>query len=240
MNIDMLFGMNAGKIWRALDSSGSLTKIQLMNDTKLSENELFQAIGWLAKENKIKKDGEFFLLDQTNLTDNIENNAGKILDLFENGKINIFKLKNMTKMNEETYNLALGWLAREGKLENDILNDISDSISDNFEIKKLKNDINSLNSDLETRDLIINKLKDQLSSNQFNFIEDKQKSEKLKNEIDKKNNRILQQKKEINTKKLKIEDLRSELNNLNSDIETRNTIIKQITNQLNMKQTPIH
>jgi len=45
MNIDMLFGMNAGKIWRALDSSGSLTKIQLMNDTKLSENELFQAIG---------------------------------------------------------------------------------------------------------------------------------------------------------------------------------------------------
>ena len=41
MDINMLFGMNAGKIWRALESCGSLTKIQIINDTKLSENELF-------------------------------------------------------------------------------------------------------------------------------------------------------------------------------------------------------
>ena len=236
-DIDKLFGMNAGKVWRALDSSGPLSKIQLMNLTKLSENELFQAIGWLARENKIKKEGEFYLLDQTNLSANVEKNADQIWSLFENGKINIFKLKNITKMNEETYNLALGWLSREGKLENDIISNISESISDNFEINNLKDDINSLCTDLETRDLIIKKLTDLLSLNQCNFIENKQKYEKFKIEINQKNNRILKQKNEINTKKLRIEDLKIELNNLNSDIETRNVIIRQITDQLNMKQT---
>ena len=236
-DVDILFGNNAGKIWRALDSNESLTKTQLIKETELDETELLQAIGWLAKENKIKKDGEFYFLDQTNLSDKIENNAVKILKLFENGKINIDKLEYIIKMDEETYNLALGWLARGGKLENDILTDNSESTIEKIEIDNLKNEINSLNNDLESRDLIIKQITDQLTSNQFNLIEDVDKHNKIKIEIDRKNNKLIEQKNELNSKKLEIEGLKSELNNVNSDIETRNIIIKQITDQLSEKQT---
>jgi hypothetical protein len=57
-DVDILFGMNAGKIWKALDSNNSLTKNQLIEITNLTDDEFNQAIGWLAKENKIKKEGE--------------------------------------------------------------------------------------------------------------------------------------------------------------------------------------
>lgn len=236
-NIEILFGINAGKIWRALNFNKSLTIIQLMNETKLSKSEIFQAIGWLAKENKINKDGEFYSLDQTNLSEHIENNAEKIWDLFKNEKINILKLKNITKMNGDNYNLALGWLAREGKFENDQIKGITNSITDNAESKQLKNEIDSLITNIENRDKIINNLKEQLSSNQFDYIEDKYNYENLKIEINQKNNIILNQKNKIYLKKLKIEDLKSELSILNTDIESRNFIIKQITEQLNNKQT---
>jgi len=235
-NIENLIGINAGKIWRALNFSGSLTIFQLINELKLSQNEVFQAIGWLSKENKICKDGEFYSLDNTNLSENIQNNADKIWNLFKNQKINITELKNITKMNEENYNLALGWLAREGKIEKELIKNISNSISDNFEINKLKNDIDSLINNLDIRDKIINNLKEQLSLNQFNNIKDKNNFMNLTNEIKHKDSIIFKQKNEINLKKQKIENLKSDLISLNSDINTRNLIIKQITEQLNNKQ----
>jgi hypothetical protein len=236
-NIEALIGINAGKIWRSLNFSGSLTLYQLINETKLSEDEVFQAIGWLAKENKINKDGEFYSLDNTNLSENIENNAGKISNLFKNEKINIFELKNITKMNEENYNLALGWLAREGIIENELIKEISNSISNNFEITNLKNEIDSLINNIEIRDTIINKLKEQISLNQFNNINDKNNFISLSNEIKNKNKIIFKQKNKIKLKKQKIEDLKTEVSILNSDINSRNLIIKQITIQLNDKQT---
>lgn len=236
-NIETLIGINAGKIWRALNFSGSLTLYQLINETKLSEDEILQSIGWLAKENKINKDGEFYSLDSTNLSENIQNNAGKISNLFKNKKINLFELKNITKMNEENYNLALGWLAREGKIENELIKEISNSISNNFEITNLKNEIDSLINNIEIRDSIINKLKEQLSSNQFNNINDKNNFINLSNEIKNKNKIIFKQKNKIKIKKQKIEDLKTEVSILNSDINSRNLIIKKITNQLNDRQT---
>lgn len=236
-DINILCGMNAGKIWKALDSKESLTKIQLLNETNMKENELFQAIGWLAKENKIKKDGEFYQLDQTNISDKIENNAEKISSLFENGKFNFDNLENLTEIDYEDYNLALGWLAREGKLENEILTDCLELKSNQFEINKLKNELDNLNSDLEIRDIIIKELKNQLTLNQFHKIENSDKNYKIKNEINQKNNKILEQKNELNSKKLEISNLKTELDNLNLNIETRNIIIKQITDQLTEKQT---
>jgi hypothetical protein len=235
-NIEKLIGINAGKIWRALNFSGSLTVYQLKNEIKLSENEIFQAIGWLAKENKIYKDGEFYSLDNTNLSEKIQNNVDKIWNLFQNKKINIIQLKNITKMNEENYHLALGWLAKEGKIEKELIKDISNSISNNFEITKLKNDIDSLINNLDIRDKIINNLKEQLSFNQFNSIKNKNNFMNLTDEIKHKDNIIFKQKNEIKLKKQKIEGLKSDLSSLNSDIDTRNLIIRQITEQLNNKQ----
>ena len=57
-------GINAGKVWETLNSNGILTEIQLMENTNLTENEIFTAIGWLARENKICKNicAKFFIL----------------------------------------------------------------------------------------------------------------------------------------------------------------------------------
>ena len=49
------FGHNAGKIWDVLET-GSQVQTKIMKKTKLSENEFFGAVGWLARENKICKD----------------------------------------------------------------------------------------------------------------------------------------------------------------------------------------
>jgi nitrogen fixation protein FixH len=236
-DVNILFGTNAGKIWQALDSDNSLTKNQIIEKTNLTENEFFQAIGWLAKENKVKKDGEFYKLEKTNLSEKIGCNAEKIYNIFKSGKISIKNLSNITQMNEEEYNLALGWLAREGIFHSNILYDISDVKTNKIEIEKMKSEINSLNNDLETRDMIIKQITDQLVTNQFNLIEDLEGNNKIQDNIKQKNNEILLQEKEINSKKIEIEDLKTELNNLNSDIEVRNIIIKQISDQLTDKQT---
>jgi hypothetical protein len=60
-----LIGTNAGLIWRALNKSGRMNVKDLKKETKIrSEKNLFAAIGWLAKEEKIdleEKEGEIFV-----------------------------------------------------------------------------------------------------------------------------------------------------------------------------------
>jgi len=59
------FGRNAGKVWNVLNNNNNLlTDFKLMDLTSLREYELYIAIGWLAKENKIRKEGEYFRLDK--------------------------------------------------------------------------------------------------------------------------------------------------------------------------------
>ena len=113
------FGKYAGKIWTALNTNGSLTENKLMEKTGLTEKELYSAIGWLAKENKIYKetgDGSFSLGD-TNLTAKIGNDAGmvfKILDMW--GEVDVESISRLAKINENDVFCAVGWLMREGKL----------------------------------------------------------------------------------------------------------------------------
>ena len=51
-----IIGTNAGVIWKALDEKKTLTVKQLKTATKLTEGEIYAAIGWLARENKIKSE----------------------------------------------------------------------------------------------------------------------------------------------------------------------------------------
>jgi hypothetical protein len=60
------YGRNAGKIWKTLDTHDMLTQTKLMSDTKLSEDQFFAAVGWLARENKIYRDGAVYRLGETN------------------------------------------------------------------------------------------------------------------------------------------------------------------------------
>jgi len=52
MNTDTI-GSWAGLVWTALDEAGALGFKRLKKVTKLKERELYAAIGWLARENKI-------------------------------------------------------------------------------------------------------------------------------------------------------------------------------------------
>ena len=46
-------GENAGIVWRTLESKGSLSFEELQAETKLDQLQLFTAVGWLAREDKI-------------------------------------------------------------------------------------------------------------------------------------------------------------------------------------------
>ena len=116
------FDRNAGKVWSTLNTQGPLSEAKLMNMTMLNENALYAAIGWLARENKVRKDVFTYKLGETNLTTKVGDDAGKIwsvlcnqkeIDLSMVGKT----LSQIGQMNEKDAYAALGWLAREGKLE---------------------------------------------------------------------------------------------------------------------------
>jgi hypothetical protein len=51
------------------------------------------------------------------LNEKIGNNAGLIWSVLESGLLNVKAVKKATKLNEKDLNLALGWLAREGKVQ---------------------------------------------------------------------------------------------------------------------------
>ncbi len=51
------------------------------------------------------------------LNEKIGNNAGLIWSALESGILNVKAVKKATKLNEKDLNLALGWLAREGKVQ---------------------------------------------------------------------------------------------------------------------------
>jgi len=112
------FGVNAGKIWVALNTLGPQNQTLLIKKTKLSNNDFYAAIGWLARENKIYKEGSVYRLGETNLTNKIGENAGKIWKtLYSRGEINISSIAKITKIKTYDAYSALGWLARENKIE---------------------------------------------------------------------------------------------------------------------------
>jgi Protein of unknown function (DUF2582). len=51
------------------------------------------------------------------LSEKIGNNAGLIWTALQTGELNVKAIKKSTKLTEKDLNLALGWLAREGKVK---------------------------------------------------------------------------------------------------------------------------
>lgn len=237
-DVKVEFGINAGKVWEALDSRGSLTRNQLIKHTNLKKDEFQGAVGWLAKENKIRKDGEFFTLDETNLNIKIGEAAVMIWEVIDTGKSSMSNLSKITHLDEEDVQTALGWLAREGKL--DKIGDKTDikAISlENHKIGDLKEEINALKSDLDTRNMIINDITEQLTNKQTQFIENTDVVSKQKFELDQMKNNLLAKAGAVSSTQLEIFNLREEIAGLNEDLVTRNEIIKEITDQLTERQT---
>lgn len=47
------FGINAGKVWSVLDENGKQEIKVLKKATKLTDKDLYAALGWLGREEKI-------------------------------------------------------------------------------------------------------------------------------------------------------------------------------------------
>lgn len=120
-NVEYEIGENAGKLWQVLHEQGPLHLTKLIRTTKLSHEQLYEAIGWLARENKISKDnssdGGIYTLGNTNLVEKIGTDAGKVWKaLRTNGECSVMNIARITQINLEDIDSALGWLARENKI----------------------------------------------------------------------------------------------------------------------------
>jgi hypothetical protein len=117
-NIVEEFGQNAGKVWQALSEKGPLSETKLINTTFLNEHQLHLAVGWLARENKIRQNGTVYKLGDTNLVDKIGADAGKIWTVISSkGEIDVSSLAKLAKVNVKDVYTAVGWLARENKVD---------------------------------------------------------------------------------------------------------------------------
>lgn len=47
------FGINAGKLWTLLDEAGTQNVKDLKKAAKLTDKDLYAALGWLAREGKV-------------------------------------------------------------------------------------------------------------------------------------------------------------------------------------------
>ena len=112
------FGENAGKIWSILEKKGCLKDEELLEITKMSDNDFHSGVGWLARENKIAEvDNSCYELKETNLEMKIGSHAGriwKILDIW--GDVDYDSIKRLSDLKDEQIHAALGWLARENKI----------------------------------------------------------------------------------------------------------------------------
>ena len=112
------FGRTAGKIWKTLDKYGPLTEDDLVKKMRLNKTDFYAGLGWLARENKISKKGRMYELSETNLTEKVGGDAGKIWNVLNaNRDINITSIAKISQVSIRNAYTALGWLAREDKIK---------------------------------------------------------------------------------------------------------------------------
>lgn len=51
-------GINAGKVWTILDEKGRQNVKEIKKATKLTDKDLYAALGWLAREGKVALEAE--------------------------------------------------------------------------------------------------------------------------------------------------------------------------------------
>lgn len=111
-------GIYAGKIWNTINKYGPLNLSSVIKKTKLTLNDFYVGMGWLARENKICRDKSYYKLGETNLTFEIGDNAGKIWRLLDSlEKADLTSIKRLTNMNLKDIYSALGWLCCENKIK---------------------------------------------------------------------------------------------------------------------------
>ena len=111
------YGNNAGKIWETLEAYGPQVQTKLIEKVQLTEGEFYGAIGWLARENNVRKDRRTYKIGETNLTDEIGANAGKVWEVLKKrNDLDVTTISRLSKVSKKDCYSALGWLAREEKI----------------------------------------------------------------------------------------------------------------------------
>jgi hypothetical protein len=117
VNVENSYGKNAGRIWKTLQENGPQEDNDLLKKTRLKDEDFFAALGWLARENKITKENNWYKLGETNLTWKIGSDAGKVWRVLDTwGEVDIESISRLARINEFEVFTAVGWLAREGKI----------------------------------------------------------------------------------------------------------------------------
>ncbi len=233
-----VIGINAGKVWKSLHEAHSLTKHQLLMRTQLPEHQLDAAIGWLARENKIKKDGAFYCLDETNLTEIVGTKAGQLFTVIQNVTHDASVLKKLTTFTQDELHQAIGWLAREGKMAPvEHNNHLPDLIDAKETIHLLHHQIQSLHEDMSERNHIIQDLTQQLTQKQMEFMKRVDVIEQLNDELVHQQQTPSVDTDIIQEAQKNIVLLTDEIESLHHEISSRNQIIESLSNQLTEKQT---
>jgi hypothetical protein len=226
-------GVNAGKVWKVLESQGRVTRYQLMNVTGLEPSSVDAAIGWLAKENKVHRDGEFFSLGPTNMNKTIGWNAEILFKVLKNVPYDVTKLHELTDLTPIEIHQAIGWLSREGNI-NLGFEPLLDEIMDENEktLAFLRDEVEILNADIRNRDEIICQLSRQLTDRQIQFIEQTHVIDGIHNELEKKTAMVSVRDLDLKEKNAQIMVLQDEINSLHEDLISRNQIITDLSKQL--------
>ena len=234
-----IIGRNAGEIWHTLNDKGSLSKHQVISNTDLSENDFYEGVGWLACENKIRKDGEFYKLEQTNLSD-IGINADLLLEVLKEMQYSVSDLFKVTKMSEEEIHQAIGWLSRKGKLRTTHDDFNTDYFSEQEEkIQVMQDEINDLKEDLSDRNQLIQSLTSQINDVQMNVIKDSDVIDQLSMQISGNHNLVSDKIKLLSESQSQINLLKSEVNTIQEDLDLRNMIINELSRQLTDSQSEL-
>lgn len=121
MNVIESIEKNVGKIWTVLNSEGKATEKKILKDIKVDNNIFYGTVGWLARENKIRKEKDSYILGETNLTPKIGKNAGKVWLVLDTwGEVDLSSISKLARINEKDVFFAIGWLACEGKIAGEI------------------------------------------------------------------------------------------------------------------------
>jgi len=117
-NIIDNYGRSAGKVWKTLSIYGPLDEQNLIKKSRITKKDFYVGVGWLARENKICKTGTKYQLGETNLTNNIGTNAGKVWStLNTTHDIDVSTIAKISQITSKDAYSALGWLACEDKIK---------------------------------------------------------------------------------------------------------------------------
>lgn len=235
--------MNAGKVWDVLKQGGSLTQHQIIQKTGLNKESFQQVIGWLSRENKVRRDGEFYSLAETNLTGTIGSNAGVLVTVLEDLTESVEGLEKLTMISSDDFHQAVGWLAREGHFQpvstdyQKLYDEEPACLEDHVAI--LHDEVETLSDEVISRNHIINELTRQLTDTQMKYMRDADVIEKLNVQLAKSHHHISSIGDKNSESYQKVQFLEQEVKMLHEELMSRNHIISELSRQLTNTQTTI-